>query len=143
MTHEAGSRIQRLRGVRVLVVDDDGDIREILATVLEMEGAIVIDAPSAAEAFHALRRERPDVLLTDLSMPGHDGYWLIDKVRSLPAECGGATPAAALTGRVTPEDQADVLRAGFQFHISKPAHINELVGVVALLASEGLLASKE
>jgi CheY-like chemotaxis protein len=136
-------RLPRLQGVRVLVVDDDDDTREILATVLEMEGAVVIDSPSAAQAFETLQRERPDVLLTDLSMPTHDGFWLIEQVRALPAAHGGATPAAALTGRVTPEDQAAVLQAGFQFHVAKPAHIGDLVSIVAVLAVSDVFAEKE
>jgi CheY-like chemotaxis protein len=137
MRPEPLHEIHRLHGVRILVVDDDRDSRELLATVFELEGAIVTGVPSAAEALQVLQHERPDVLVSDLSMPGQDGYWLIDRVRALPTAQGGATPAAALTGWVTAEDRAAVLRAGFQFHVPKPARLSQLVGIVALLALKG------
>jgi CheY-like chemotaxis protein len=81
-----------------------------------------------------LQREHPDVLLSDLAMPGKSGYWLIGQVRGLPLERGGATPAAALTGFTGPEHRASILRAGFQFHIEKPVAMERLAGVVARLA---------
>jgi two-component system, chemotaxis family, CheB/CheR fusion protein len=125
----------RLVGVRVLVVDDDDDLRYVTCASLESQGAIVTESASAREAFHVLRQERPDVLVSDLSMPpGEDGYWLIAAVRALSIAHGGGTPAAALTGHVTAEDRARVLRAGFQFHIAKPAEPERLVGIVAILA---------
>ena len=80
-------------------------------------------------------RSRPDILVSDLSsMPGEDGYWLIAAVRALSIAHGGGIPAAAVTGHVTPEDRASVLRAGFQFHVAKPVDPHRLVGVVAILA---------
>lgn len=85
-------------------------------------------------AFEALERTRPDVLITDLEMPGKGGYWLIGQVRRLPPERGGATPAAALTGLSGPEHRAAVLRAGFQYHIEKPVALRTLVGIVTILA---------
>ena len=81
--------------------------------------------------------ERPDVLVSDLQMPVHDGYWLISHVRRLTPAEGGETPAAVLTGCGTAEDRADVLRAGFQYHIDKPATIERLVGIVAILTVKG------
>jgi CheY-like chemotaxis protein len=89
---------------------------------------------SAREALAALQRERPAVLVSDLGMPGEDGYWLIREVRALPSERGGQTPAAALSGHATPEDRARVLGAGFQYHIAKPCRPRHLVGIVAILA---------
>jgi CheY-like chemotaxis protein len=94
----------------------------------------VIESASARNAFDVLRQERPDVLVSDLSMPGEDGYWLIAAVRALSIAQGGGTPAVAVTGHVTPEDRASVLRAGFQFHVAKPVDPHRLVGVVAILA---------
>jgi CheY-like chemotaxis protein len=125
----------RLMGVRVLVVDDDDDMRYVTRVALQRHGASVTESASAREAFDVLRQERPDVLVSDLSMPpGEDGYWLIAAVRALSIGHGGGTPAAALTGHVTAEDRARVLRAGFQFHIPKPVDPERLVGVVAILA---------
>ena len=125
----------RLLGVRVLVVDDDEDLRYVICATLQSYGAIVTESASAQEALGVLRHERPDVLVSDLSMPpGEDGYWLIAAVRALSAAHGGGTPAAALTGQVTTEDRAHVLRAGFQYHIAKPVDPERLVGVVAILA---------
>ena len=76
----------------------------------------------------------PDVLLTSLSMPGEDGYWLIHQVRNLPPERGRATPAVAFTGHGTEEDRLAVLRAGFHCHIPKPTDLATLIEVVASLA---------
>jgi CheY-like chemotaxis protein len=125
----------RLIGVRVLVVDDDEDMRYVTGAILQSQGAIVTESASAREAFDVLRQERPHVLVSDLSMPpGEDGYWLIAAVRALSAAHGGDTPAAALTGQVTAEDRASVLRAGFQYHIAKPVDPEGLIGIVGILA---------
>ena len=88
---------------------------------------------SAYEALETLERERPDVV-SDLAMPDKGGYWLIGKVRALPPERGGATPAAALSGFTGPEHRASILRAEFQFHIEKPVPLEKLAGIVAVLA---------
>jgi hypothetical protein len=123
-----------LQGLRVLVVDDEADTRDMLRAVLEHCHAEVITAGSASEALDAVERLRPDVLITDLGMPEEDGYSLIAKVRELPAERGGQIPAAALTAYVRAEDRVKVLRAGFQLHVPKPIEPAELVTVVANLA---------
>ena len=123
-----------LDGIRVLVVDDDPDSRWALATFLSTLGAIVTEEASADEALTTLTREHPDVLLSDIGMPRHDGLWLIAQVRGLPAHQGGETPAAAITGNVTPEDRAIVLKAGFQYHVPKPYDPPQVAGIVALLA---------
>jgi CheY-like chemotaxis protein len=123
-----------LGGVSVLVVDDYEPLRVGVVAMLESWGAAVTAVGSADEALEALQRERPDVLVSDLAMPGKSGYWLIGQVRGLPLERGGATPAAALTGFTGPEHRAGILRAGFQFHIEKPVAMERLAGVVALLA---------
>lgn len=123
-----------LDGLQVLVVDDDEDTRDMVRAVLEQCGATVATAATAAEGFAALAQTRPDVLITDLGMPEEDGYSLIEKVRSLPAERGGQTPAAALTAYARVEDRLRVLRSGFQIHIPKPVEPIELVTVIANLA---------
>jgi CheY-like chemotaxis protein len=89
---------------------------------------------SAAEALREMERTRYDVLLSDIGMPGEDGYALIEKVRALPAARGGETPAAALTAYARAEDRLRVLRSGFQIHVPKPVEPSELVAVVANLA---------
>ena len=123
-----------LPSVRVLVVDDAPEIREMVAEMLELQGATVTAVATAEEALELLKIERPDVLLSDLEMPGKDGCWLIGQVRELPPAEGGLTPAACLTGCTEPEARARVLQAGFQYHIPKPIRMNHLVGVVSILA---------
>jgi PAS domain S-box-containing protein len=123
-----------LHGLRVLAVDDEADTREMIRAVLEHCKMEVITAASASEALEVVAKSRPDVLISDLGMPGEDGYALIAKVRALPAERGGHIPAAALTAYVRAEDRVKVLRSGFQLHVSKPLEPNELVAVVANLA---------
>jgi CheY-like chemotaxis protein len=118
----------------VRVVDDTLAVLDMLAEILEVHGAIVTAVHDAEEALAVLQEERPDLLLSDLAMPGRSGYWLIGQVRAMPPERGGATPAAALTAYGGPEHRASVLRAGFQYHSEKPVGVRELVGVVAILA---------
>jgi CheY-like chemotaxis protein len=124
----------RLDGVRVLVVDDVRAVREIVTEILAHDGAQVTAVGSAEEALDALQGERPDVLLSDLAMPGKGGYWLIGQVRALPPERGGVTPAAALTAFSGPEHRASVLRAGFQLHVEKPISLDALIEAVTMLA---------
>lgn len=125
---------QELDGLHVLVVDDEEDTRSLLKIVLEDCGAKVTTAASAREAIRALKKLRPDVLISDLGMPGEDGYALIKKVRALSEHDGGQTPSAALTAYARLEDRMKVLRSGFQIHIPKPVEPAELVAVVANLA---------
>jgi CheY-like chemotaxis protein len=129
----------RLTGLRILLVDDDPDSLETMTMLLELDGAFVTAVGSARDALQALEQNTPDVLLSDLSMPGEDGYALIGKVRALPADRGGRVPAAAVTARTSVEDRRRVLAAGFQVHVPKPVHAMELATVVARLA--GLSAS--
>jgi CheY-like chemotaxis protein len=124
----------RLDGVRVLVVDDSRDVLEVVTQMLEHGGATVTAVSAAEEALEVLQRERPHVLVSDLSMPGKGGYWLIGQVRALSQQRGGATPAAALTAYTGPEHRASVLRAGFQYHVEKPVDTYQLIGIVAVLA---------
>jgi PAS domain S-box-containing protein len=123
-----------LRGIRILVVDDEPDARETLQQILEHCNGEVLAVGSAAEALRTLEAWRPDVLLSDIGMPGEDGYELIRKVRALPPERGGWTPAAALTAFARGEDRRRALRAGFQMHVAKPVDLQELATVVVSLA---------
>jgi PAS domain S-box-containing protein len=123
-----------LEGITVLVVDDEPDARELLKRVLEDGQARVLLAASAQEGLEILRRERPDMLVSDIGMPGEDGYQLIRRVRALPPDEGGRTPAAALTAFARAEDRTRALRAGYQIHVAKPVEPAELSAVVASLA---------
>jgi len=134
MRTERSKSPPRLDGIRVLVVDDTVSVLEVLREILELAGASVTAVTGAEQALAVLQEERPDVLLSDLAMPGRGGYWLIGQVRALPPERGGATPAAALTAYGGPEHRASILRAGFQYHVEKPVGVRELIGVVAILA---------
>jgi CheY-like chemotaxis protein/anti-sigma regulatory factor (Ser/Thr protein kinase) len=125
----------QLEGLRILVVDDDGDSRGFLATLLEEHGAEVVAAGSTVQALDLFRFHQVDVLVSDIAMPGQDGYDLIHRVRDLPAERGGLTPAVALTAYVRVEDQHAALAAGFQRHLKKPVDAADLIAVVAELAA--------
>lgn len=109
-----------LRGLQVLVVDDDKDARRLIKTVLEQCEAIVTTATRAREGLEALQRIRPHVIISNLGMPEEDGYSLVEQVRALPPEYGGQTPAAALTAYARVEDRMRALRSGFQMHLPKP-----------------------
>ena len=123
-----------LAGVRVLVVDDQFDVLELIHDVLSSAGAEVRTANAAKDGLAALCEWRPDVLVSDIAMPGEDGYWLIGNLRELPADQGGATPALALTAYVRLEERVRVLAAGFQLYVPKPVEPDELRHVVAQLA---------
>jgi PAS domain S-box-containing protein len=125
-----------LDGVKVLVVDDEQDARDLVRLVLEDCHAKVVLAGSAAEGYLLLRRERPDVLLSDIGMPGEDGYEFIRRVRMLSSAEGGDVPAAALTAFARSEDRRRALMAGYQSHIAKPVEPAELVTIVASLAGK-------
>ena len=122
-----------LKGLHVLVVDDEKDAREIVAEVLLACGALVRAAGSVAEARILFDEAPPDILLSDIGMPGADGYSLIAHVRSLSREAGGSVPAACLTGYTTGDDRRRALDAGFNMHLSKPIEPNELVAVAGSL----------
>ena len=125
---------EALRGVRVLVVDDDIDTRELLILILTPYGAEVRVSASVGEALEIFRSWRPDVLVSDISMPEEDGYALIRHVRALSREEGGQIPAIALTAFAKVADRSRALLHGFQLHVTKPVEAAELVAAVANLA---------
>lgn len=122
-----------LSGLRVLIVDDEADTREWVSTVLQECGAQAHAVGSVDEALEALEQLKPDVLVSDIGMPGGDGYALIRKVRELEPETGGRIPAVALTAYASVEDYKEALDAGFQLHVAKPVRTAELVAVIASL----------
>lgn len=124
----------RLDGLRVLVVDDEADVRRLVAKVLEDAGATITAAASAAEALAALSKEIPDVLVSDLGMPERDGFDLIRTLREQ-GHTGDALPAVALTAYAHRDDERRALLAGFQVHIPKPVDPHDLIAVVASLAA--------
>jgi len=123
-----------LHGLRVLVVDDEADARELVEAVLTRYGAAVKVAASAHEAFCEVRNWRPDVLVADIGMPVEDGYSLLRRIRTLSSAEGGSIPAAALTAYAQLGDRERALAAGFQEHVSKPVPPHQLALVVAKLA---------
>ncbi|MEH1823961.1 MAG: ATP-binding protein [Nostoc sp.] len=122
-----------LTGIRVLVVNDDTDSRDFVAFVLEQDGAFVIAVSSANEALQTLAEIKPDVLVSDISMPDIDGYMLINQVRTLTPEQGGQIPAIALTAFARNDDQQEALNAGFQMHVPKPLNPEELIAAIIKL----------
>ena len=124
----------RLDGLTVLTVEDDPDSRDLLRALLEDAGARVIGAESVPEAMKAIESQVPDVLISDIGMPGESGYDLIRRVRALPPGEGGDVPAAAMTAYARAEDRQKVLAAGYMMHVPKPLDPSEVVMVVAVLA---------
>ena len=122
-----------LHGVKVLVVDDEEDSVTIVTRILEGNGAEVCGTGSMEEALQAFTEFSPHVILSDIGMPGHDGYELIGRLRALPN--GQRVPAVALTALARGDDRTRALRAGFQLHVAKPVDFTELVAVVQNLAS--------
>jgi CheY-like chemotaxis protein len=120
-----------LQGVRVLVVDGEAEMRELLNTVLSQQKAEVLTAASASEAMEVLRIGRPRVIVGDVAMPAENGHQLLERIRSLPAQHGGRTPAVALSALSSASEQQRALRVGFQVSVAKPVKPSELVGVVA------------
>jgi PAS domain S-box-containing protein len=125
------SRAPSLVGLELLVVDDEDDSRVLAATILRAAGASVTECSSAKEAFQAFSAKAPDVLVTDVAMPGEDGYSLLRQVRDLPPENGGGAPCIAVTAYARTEDVARAIKAGFSRHLSKPFASASLIRVVA------------
>jgi signal transduction histidine kinase/ActR/RegA family two-component response regulator len=129
---------KQLAGLRVMIVDDESDARELLVAMLEQRGASVVAAASVSEALAALagptNGSMPDVLVSDIGMPIEDGFDLIRRVRALAPQHGGKIPAIALTAYATTEDRRRVLEAGFERHLAKPIEPATLASAVANLA---------
>jgi PAS domain S-box-containing protein len=134
VTPTDGQRSQTLEGVNVLAVDDDPDAREIVRVILGQHGATVLTAGNVAEAMEAVERLPVDVVVSDIGLPGEDGYIFIEKLRALQGIRGTRIPAAALTAYTSAEERRRALIAGYQLHIPKPVDPEELVAVVASLA---------
>jgi len=130
VTHEA-----KLGGLKILLVEDDTDSRELLHTILAIQGASVTAVSNAKDALSQLDEGVPDILISDIGMANEDGFSLIKKVRARTAERGGEIPAIALTAYAKDEDRARALSAGFQQHIAKPVDPATLVAAVSSLAS--------
>jgi PAS domain S-box-containing protein len=139
---EADSRDRKriLRGMRVLVVDDEFDARALLTTMLERSGAQVLAVSSTREALESMDKWKPDVLIADIGMPVEDGYSLIRKVRALPGDRGGQTPALALTAYARTEDRIRALSEGYQVHLAKPVDRIELATVISTLGQRSAQA---
>ena len=127
----------RLDGLRVLVVDDDEDARNLIERVLADEGALVSCATSAAEGLRAVGQVGLDVIVSDIGMPDMDGYALIHQIRSLPVDRGGQIPAIALTAYARAEDSERAIAGGFQAHLTKPIDPDKLVSLVASICALG------
>jgi signal transduction histidine kinase/ActR/RegA family two-component response regulator len=133
------SALSILAGIRVVVVDDEQDARDLVTAVLEQAGAVVTSVGSAEEAMHAIAERPPSLLVSDIGMPGEDGYALIARVRALPAESGGRLPAVAVTAFTRDDDRARALRAGYTAHVAKPIDPAALVTLVSNVTSRGSL----
>ncbi|HEX8173516.1 MAG TPA: PAS domain S-box protein [Pyrinomonadaceae bacterium] len=125
-----------LRGVRVLVVDDEEDARQLLSAILDQCEAVVETASDANQAIEAVRRTRPDVLISDIGMPGEDGYDLLKRLREDFDPAAKALPAIALTGYASEEDRTRSLAAGFQIHLTKPIDPQSLIAAVNQLVNK-------
>ena len=143
MQHPASSSPHRsadderadLAGLRVLVVDDDGDTRELLYCILSDAGAAVACADSVKQAFELLVIVRPEVIISDIEMPDENGYSFIRNLRSVLDEDGGKTPAIALTGRGLPQDKQRSLSSGFNLHLTKPIAPEDLLKAVRTITA--------
>ena len=136
---ESPERPSNLEGIRVLIVEDEEDARDIISRSMREFGAQVTPVSSAAEALAFLdgcaTPELPHVVVTDIGMPDQDGYSLLEQIRRLPPEHGGGLPAVAVTAYAGPADRQRVLAAGFKLHIEKPVAPLALAAAVARVAS--------
>lgn len=127
-------RALSLLGLRVLLVEDDDDARELVSAILEQAGAEVQSEASADEGFDAMLSFRPQLLVSDIAMPHQDGYSLVRRIRALDAHVGGDIPCIALTAFTRAVEQQRALAAGFTAHLGKPVDAARLVATVAALA---------
>ena len=125
-----------LAGLKVLVVDDDPDSRDLVAFLLQEYGVEVIVVASAIEVLKTLTSTKPDILLCDIGMPDMDGYMLIRQIRSMSPEQGGQIPAIALTAYAGESNQQQALKAGFQWHLAKPVEPMDVISVIIALTKK-------
>jgi hypothetical protein len=125
-----------LKGLRILVVEDDDDTREVLKVLLETQGSAVTATRSVQQALSAYDQARPHVIVADIGMPDYNGYTLIGRVRARDRERGTMVPAIALTAFATAIDRDTVLSAGFQVHMPKPFEPSHLISVISELAAK-------
>jgi CheY-like chemotaxis protein len=123
-----------LNGLVILVVEDDDDARDLMQAVLEQRGARVMVAPNVASAFAAFSSTRVDIVVSDIAMPEEDGVALMTRLRALPPDQGGHTPAIAVSAYVGGSDRARALAAGFNRYLHKPVDFNELGHAIVSLA---------
>jgi CheY-like chemotaxis protein len=126
--------VKPLQDVRVLVVEDDDDAREMIGAALEAQGAATICVAGARAALEEILRSEPTVVISDIDMPGEDGHAFLRKVRALPRNRGGRIPAVALTALTSRQDRIASREAGFHYHLDKPVDTRKLVDVVLSLA---------
>ncbi len=136
LADRAATHATRLHGLRLLIVDDDRDTCDTIGAVLGAEGAEVRTCLSASAALQLLDTWVPDILVSDIAMPGEDGYTLIRKIRARKAEAGGRMLAVALTAYGSKDDRMRALSAGFQIHVGKPVEPDQLVGIVASVVEQ-------
>jgi PAS domain S-box-containing protein len=134
--NEIVGRLIDLKGLRVLIVDDEADARELMRMVLRSSGADVMATACSEEAFEQVDHWHPDVLVSDIGLPGDDGYVLIQKLREREAERGGSIPALAVTAYARAEDRTRALSAGFQMHLAKPLEPADLVAAIVRLVGQ-------
>jgi signal transduction histidine kinase/DNA-binding response OmpR family regulator len=131
-----------LEGIRVLLVDDEPDAREVVADILDRFGASTTTAGSAPEALKLIATVKPQIVVSDIAMPDHDGFWLLRELRRLPPDQGGHIPAIALTAYARPEDRSHAIESGFHAHLAKPIDPNDLVGTVHRVIQQHATLSK-
>jgi CheY-like chemotaxis protein len=120
----------RLGNLRILVVDDDTDTREMLCFIFQQAGGHAVAVGSVAEAFESYKRSPPDVIVSDIGMPGYNGYALIALIRAHDKELGRTTPVIALTAYTSPADEKTAMAAGFQKYLSKPFDPEEIIEAI-------------
>jgi CheY-like chemotaxis protein len=131
-----------IKGIRVLLVDDEKDARALVTNLLENCHAVVTSVESANDAVTLLQESKFDLLISDIGMPGEDGYSLIKRVRSLGPSAGGDIPAIALTAYARFEDRVKAIASGFQMHVAKPVEPIELITMVAAAVGRNFPAAK-
>lgn len=135
---DGGRHQVTLKNVKILLVEDHRDTREVYAAMLRTQGAVVYEAATAQVAMFVLQTHHPDLLLVDLGLPDASGYELLEAIRRLPDEDGGQTPAIALTALHTSYDRARSLMSGFKLHLSKPIEPERLGQIIGGMVVLGL-----